>query len=91
MAEPKYDLINCIGDYTEREDIILSFIWTIVTHSEYSTKLSFFYGQEKFRIRGVAANCTWGLTVSDPGTQPCSLRPVLWLRLLKLANSLTKG
>ena len=35
---------------------------------------------------GVAANCTWGLTVSDPGAQP---RPVLRLRLSKLANSLT--
>ena len=48
--------------------------------------------QEKFRkIRAVVVNCTWGLTVSDPGTQPCSLRPVLRLRLSKLANSLTKG
>ena len=34
---------------------------------------AFFYGQEKFRIRGVAANCTSGHTVSDPETQPCSL------------------
>ena len=38
---------------------------------------AFFYGQEKSRIRGVAANCTWGHTVSDPETQPCSLRPLL--------------
>ena len=44
---------------------------------------AFFYGQEKFRIRGVAANCTWGLTASDPGTQPCSLRPVLRLSSLR--------
>ena len=51
---------------------------------------AFFYGQEKFRIGGVAANCTRGHTVSDPETQPCSLRPVLRLRLSKLANSLTK-
>ena len=32
---------------------------------------------KKFRIRGVTANCTWGLKVSDSGTEPCSLRPVL--------------
>ena len=51
----------------------------------------FFHGQEKFRIRGAAANCTWGLTVSDPVTQPCSLRPVLRLRLSKLANPLLKA
>ena len=36
---------------------------------------------------GVAANCTWRRTASDPGTQPCFLRPVL--RRSKLANSLT--
>ena len=35
---------------------------------------------------GVAANCNWGHTVSDPKTQPCSLRLVLRLRLSKPAT-----
>ena len=49
------------------------------------------YAQEKFRIRPVAANCTWGHEVSDPETQPCSLRPVLRLRLSEVAVSLRRG
>ena len=43
--------------------------------------------QEKIRIRGVAANCPWGHTVSDPKTQ----RGRFYGCLSKLGNSLMKG
>ena len=51
---------------------------------------AFCFGQEKIQDRGVASNCTWGHAVSDPEKQPCSLSPVLRLRLSNLANSLTR-